>query len=846
MFKINKITIFFFLLSLAFLVIIYADNSENWDKEEYAALEKKMIQAQNKNHDECITLASFLIRKFPDKEIPYITISNIYVLQNKFDEAERTLKDGIKNVKENTPLYLKLAHFYKRTSPEKLDKLIDSFKKDEAKRSDYSSVLAKLYVIADKKDEAQKIFSSDIKDGKQNYYSLKSSFDFLKKENKYNEACGLIKNNISSPNLKSDEKINLYESLLSLIESKDDKIISEISVILKDLINELNDYEKAKSLIQKTIQISSLNGYHEKFADYYKNNKDSNNDLWIYAQTLSEIGETQKSSDMKRNYNGNNLWMLEEKSRNLFLTGSENDTKLSLETWQKICKLAPNNLRYQVTYSQFLNLSGNKKDSLNELTKIKPDSLDEQLQILYFALLFDNLSALKKYTDIINAWEQASAFFKFDHLNVYKNAIFKNLPQTEDHKELLNVLNKKIESEKSPLPEMILFKAFLAEELRDFDLYFSSMEKYLNLLKQFNADLTYDFVKRALSKGMKRNEDKNGSVKYTVEDKKFLEAGEKWLNILIEKNPQIPDFYADLSNIYKAYGKEDKALEKIKSLAKGKENNAEYQHLIAYCLMKAEHPEMALPYFEKSISLAPDVMQYKVNFAGSLIRTKQFQKAIDIYSEVMTSEYTAETWNIDFLLEQVCYCYNQMNKGKEFIDFINKFKTNNRVPQEKFYLSAVTILLSKGYKKEAIDLCDEFASKYPKSTMVYDAYFKFAGFYIAEKEYEKAKMLFKKIADIFKDDKIKMIDSLYNVGEMERRLGNYSESVKLWKELAEKFPNDDAAQNALYSAGYLAENDMKDKKLAIELYEKYLNIKPVNAETVKIVTEKLKNLKENK
>ncbi len=838
---IKKLLILFVFISLS----VFAQNqSSDWNKQDYPSLADKLLNLKSKNPDEALKLADFLIKKFPDRDLPYVTAGNIYILKNDFQKAEKYFNDGIKNCVEDTDLYLKLAHFYKRSNTDKLDQLIEKFKNEEKDHDDYNSLLAKLYIIADKKGEAGKIYSEQIEKGNQNFFGIKSSFDILKKEGKNEEAAQTILKNIYSSQVSNDERIKLFEDLLTVISKNNSKDIPDINKIFGDIILEMNDYVKSKELIQKTSFGLAQTGLEKEYLDNLLTLKDVKDYYWIYIQSLQYLGNPQKAGELIAEYNGENPKLLEEKARLLFQIGSDKDKEESISLWKKLAEKYPNDIKIQITYAQFLNKYGAKKDSQNILDKIPAEKLTDTLEILYYVLSFDNLSSFKEYKRIIETWEKSSKKLLFSHLDVFKNAIFRNIPQTPDHKEFVKILDEKINSNKNPAKGLFLLRVYISEELRDMKAYFNFANKYLSSFETLDPDITYIFVKKAINDSIVRTEE-GAKIKYIIKDKDILDFAEKYILKLIEKTPQISDNYIDLTIIYKAKGNEEKALETIKNISAKQDDKPEALHLVAYSFAKADYPELALPYYEKAIAKSPDTISFKINYAGCLIRLKQYKKAIDIYTEVLTSKYTAKNWDMDFIFKQVQFCYDKLQTPYEIKNYINKYKTNETVIKlapDEYYIAGSRALETVGYKKEAIKLLEEFILKYPKKDQINDCYFKIAEIYISEKNFKKAKQTFEKCRNAFAHDIIKTIDSTYNIGEMERRMGRFKEAVKTWTDLARKYPNDQSAQNALYSAGYLTENELKNKNEAVKLYKKYIELNPKDVNKKKNAEERLKEL----
>ncbi|MCX7766054.1 MAG: tetratricopeptide repeat protein, partial [Candidatus Sumerlaeia bacterium] len=188
------------------------------------------------------------------------------------------------------------------------------------------------------------------------------------------------------------------------------------------------------------------------------------------------------------------------------------------------------------------------------------------------------------------------------------------------------------------------------------------------------------------------------------------------------------------------------------------------------------------------------------------------------------------------------YCYSQLNNKQGLIALIHQLKREISIPPEEFYLPAASLLVSYEEQTEAVSLLKEFLSTYKTNPMLYNAYNQLAEIYISQKDYNSAEMIYKNCQQIFSNDRLKVIDAIYNQGEMERRKGNYAEAIKIWRNLAEKYPRDVGAQNALISAAIVAENNLADKTTAVNLYRRFLQLSPQDINNIKLATQKLKTL----
>lgn len=849
---------FFLLRIIIFLFIILLTNKieaepihfkleEGWDALGYNDLKEKLLHLEKTSPTQAIILGEYLIKRFPHQATPYNVCFNLYALKGQYDRAERILTSAIANLKDNERFYLRLAHFYKRVKPSELSTFIEKFRQNEKARADYQLLLAKFYIIAGQNEKAIDILQEVIAKGEAKPSTIKLLMKLYKQKGETNKIRDVIVPYLRTQQFSVEEQIELFKAFLSAKTRYKENDLSEIINLLHILLDRIEEYPTAKELVRETILMLTEKGQSVKFAELLKQNlsekKSDERYLWLYCETLQHTGEPTKATNLIKEYTGKDVWLLRGKAR--LLSKDDKATTSALKVWQELITLKPKDKSIILGYAQFLNRIGRRKESQKVLSTLRPEDLSEYHRLIYFALCFDNLSALQNYRSLIKTWSEAGKYFDTPHLKAFKEGIMGNLPETRHHKSMMKIVNDLLTTHTtySSYIALLELKIYLAEELRDFDTYFKTADEYLSSLKNFDADLIYSFVQPALRKGMrweKRPGDEEPQLLWI--NKAFLDFAEKWLNKLIEKNPEIPDYYVNLIRLQKAEAREAEALKRVKGLINENENNAERIHLVGYVLANAGYPEEAIPYYKRAIALAPDIVRFRLNYAGCLVRAKRYGEAIQIYKDVLIGKYTARNWNMAELLQQIAYCYDKLNKKKEFVEFVNETKDNPAVSREDFYLASASVLAQQSFYDEAIQLLKEYIRSCEESDSLYNAYYRLAEVYIAQENYEAAKKVYRKCQQLFRDDLIKVIDSIYNEGEMERRMGNYDKAIKIWKELAEKYPDDVGAQNALISAAILAEREKSDKKMALELYREFMKINPKDIDNINLAREKIKIL----
>gem|GEM_PF-644741 len=838
----KKVSLLFILL-LLLLLSVFAQQENNWNGKSYEEFKSLLIKSQKSSPDKALELANFLMKKFPQEKTPYGVAVTLYNLKKEYEKSEKVLKTAIQKVKPNNDFYLRLAYFYKRVlkSETKLDALIENFIQNEKNNKEYNLTIAKFYIVKNQSENAILQLKSAISGGDTSFSTIKLLFQLLRKTGRVNELWDLILSYTLKPEIPLENRIDFFETLVSVENHYQENDIRQISKILTRLVDEINDFSESRNLVNNTIlsigQKGEFNALKNIFEKKENRKEWGGNSVWIYTLILQNTGEQDKFHELVDKYEGTNPNLLEQKAR---LLENDQQTTRALQTMQKLAQLRADDIRIQITLAQFLNRHEKRSQSQDALDKITINDIDENLKPLYFALCFDNLTELRWYSQLVQKWVQSADYLEYQSQKTFLDGIFNNLPESTQHFSILTNVEDNLTTGSASEPALLLLKTRLAKEIREFPLFFETADKFLSLQKQFDSDAIYEYVEEAIKRGLRwvPTED-NKEPDIVITNENFIAFAEKWLERLIDKNPNIPDFHVDIIYIRKAQNRIREALEQVEKLAKNNKNDAERIHLTAYVLATSGFPSRALSYYEKAIQIKPRIVRYKMNYGGCLIRNGDFENAIRVYRDVITGGYTAKTWNIRNVLRQIMYCYNQLNKKPEFLKIFQELKKRKDIPPHDLYLNAAFVLGEFKEYDKAIEILKEFISSYSDNEMIFNAYMQMAEMFTEQEKYDQAIEIFDQCQKRFQNDKIKVIDCIFNQGELQRRKGDFQNAIKIWTNLAENHPHDEYAQNALVSAAQTAEQGLNDINLAKKLYQRFLDMNPKDLLKILVVKHKL-------
>ena len=817
------------LLILFSMIFAFASGSEDSGKDVSSEKDRqinKMLSLKSSSPEQSLEMAEKLIREYPEEEKPYSIAATLYLIEKKYDRAEEVLRKAIDNVRDDEDFYLRLAHLYRRVNPSAFDSFIQQFREKEKERENFDLLLARILVIAGKRDNAISHLEKIVRDSPGRFEVLNLLVDLLRREGKKQEAQNHLVRSMESRDIPLNRRIDFFREYLETAGKWKETEGKLVTGTLVNLCREMSDYPECKKIIKDFIlsvmQKGNLKALEQALAELK-----SDYSLLIRSRLYREMGNKEKRRELLKHYDGNIPLMLEEKAR--FLGEEDRYTSETISTWKKLISVKPENERIKLSFAQYLNRSDLKKRSLSVLDDIRMENLSPGFRRLYFALCFDALSDEERFRSIVDKWISASELFDDATLRVFSRGIFGNLPETYQHRNLLEQINKTLDSRSDQRHSLHFLKIHLAEQLRDFDLYFKMADQYIDGMSEFEPQIISDWAKKAISRGIRRipGEKKQGP-KLMVLNEQYLEYAEKWLMKLIRKRSNVPDYYGNLLYIYRAREKESEGIEKVVDMALEGSDNAERYHLAGYVLAKSGYPTEAIPYYERALELRPDIIRYKMNFGGCLIRNQQYERALELYRDVMTQDYTTHQWDMNEIIRQMAYCYEKLDKKEELLSLVRSMKDHPDIDRGELYLSAANVLSASDDFENTASLMKEYIAESKKSQKKFNAFLKLAETYVMQQNYDKAMEIYDQCRKTFKGDRKKVIDCIYNKGEMQRRKGDFEAALKTWKDLAESYPGDKGAQNALFSAASMVQRDMKNEKRALRLYREFLDLDPLD------------------
>jgi tetratricopeptide (TPR) repeat protein len=814
----------------------------------YSELEAKLATAQYASPDRALKLAEKLMQDHPSQCLPYQIAANLHSLNKDYGAAETVLQSAIDKCAAPPELYVRLAHFYQRVMPEKLkEKILKMLKHPEVERSPI--LAAKLKCVAGLRAEA-------IQDLEKESRKLSASFEVFillsrlySDQGKSGKARRLLMDMPKNLTLDQAQKAKLLKAMFALQAPLDRPQTDFCLNLILQMPKSATGYADCRRKLSENLEkLMSLD--HEKHAvallqEGLGRKIDQDLRVWLSAIYLQKIERPKDAFAMLKDYETIDARLLEEKAR---LSAHTRDIKQIKECWQDLLEIMPKDVGNRLAYSQILNNSELKVQSRSAIAGIEPIDVPETLRRTYFSLRFDNDAALKNYNSLVDIWIQAGKYYAYNDFLIFKDIIFSQLPETAQHRRLFKALEAEPSDQVSTCASIDLLRLFVAEQLRDTDLYLSSADAYLSqkLAQESTQQPAIDtkainaFVRFAIDQAITLFLMKKDVKAESFSKRPAVKFAAKWSAFLVDQYPDKPTYQANLFISDYISGRISDLQERCQDFLRGNENNHRQLQLIAETLSRIGCYQPSADYYQKAIALRPTNIKYHIGYAACLSNLNRYDQARQIYTRLLIQPTTAQSWNIKNLLQHLWFCYEKLQITDDFDAFIDRAKKQPTIDAEAIVEAAAAIFFEKGRFQDAEKRLTEFIENSPEDESRYAAYLKLANCHVYQNEYNEAIRIYTTCLRIYPGDSLKTIDCLYNRAEIKRKKGNYQAAIADWQHIAERFPDDEVAAESLLAAASVAHEILLDLPQAKHLYQSYLDLeKKDDLEMVGMVEKKL-------
>lgn len=802
----------------------------------YKELEAELIAAQHASPDSALNLAETLMQAYPSQCMPYQIAANIYTLKNEYAAAESILQSAIETCAAPPELHVRLAHFYQRVMPEKCDRKIAEMLNRPAAR--HSPVLsAKLLCAGGRRDQAIHV----LENAPLTFETTIMLSRLYAEQNEHDHAVRRLMDIPDIHDLNRDQKTELLAAMLSLPAPFDRRQTGFcIDLMLETAMSHTGYMECRRHLSAKLEKLTSRDPDRHTAALLQAGlGQTELTDLrvWLSAIYLQKIERADAAYRILKGYNSNDARVLEEKARMMAVHGT--DSHGIRESWQRLLTIMPGDMRIRLDYARILNQSDLVADSRQILAGMARENLPAALKQPYFSLCFDNDAALEDYAAIVKTWIQAGQIFEYGDFLLFKDIIFSRLPETDQHRQLLTALKTAWPGQRPENEAVDLLRLFIAEQLRDTDLFFASADAYLSRQTTGDARTINALVQNAINTALSSSPPGNTVDTGGSNPSQAVRFAAKWSAYLVEQHPDKSAYQANLVISDYLRGQIRNLKERCDNLMKGNEVKHRQLERVARMLFRIGRYELSADYYQKAMDLRPAILRYRLGHADCLIRLHRYQQAREIYFRMLTHPTTARTWDVETLLERLWVCYEKPGIVDEFIDLIETLKTHPALDPNTLREAVGTLLLNRGRFQAAEKQLAERLRNAPADESRYGVSLKLATCHAMQNDYDAAIRIYSECLRRYPDDALKTIDCLYNRAEMKRRKGDYQAAIKDWKRIAERFPTDELAAEAMLAAASVARDSLRDMPQARQLYAACLKLSKPNSPMARMVEEKM-------
>jgi tetratricopeptide (TPR) repeat protein len=480
-------------------------------------------------------------------------------------------------------------------------------------------------------------------------------------------------------------------------------------------------------------------------------------------------------------------------------------------------------------------------ESRRILAGMARENLPEPLQQPYFSLCFDNDAALKDYSALVQTWVKAGRIFEYGDFLLFKEIIFSRLPETAQHRQLLSTLKAARPRQPSNNGAVDLLQMFIAEQLRNTDLFFASADAYLSRQTKSDTRTIDTLVQNAIDTTLSCSPPGHTADKDGAFPSQAARFAARWSAHLVEHHPDKPAYQVNLAISDYLRGNIRNLRERCDELMKGNEAKHRQLERVAGMLFRIGRYELSAGYYKKAMNLRPDIIRYRLDHADCLIQLHRYRQARDIYLRLLTHPGTTRTWDVETLLERLWVCYEKPAMTDRFIDLIETLKTHPSPSLDPNTLreAAGTLLLKKGRFQAAEKQLSERLQNAPTDEGRYGVSLQLATCHAAQNDYEAAIRIYSECLRRYSEDILKTIDCLYNRAEMKRRKGDFQAAIEDWKRIGERFPTDEIAAEAMLTAASVADDSLRDRLQARQLYSACLKLAKPHSPMARMVKEKV-------
>jgi TolA-binding protein len=286
---------------------------------------------------------------------------------------------------------------------------------------------------------------------------------------------------------------------------------------------------------------------------------------------------------------------------------------------------------------------------------------------------------------------------------------------------------------------------------------------------------------------------------------------------LYPENGQTDYAYYQLAQSYSKSGNSAKALETFRHMISAFPSSDladDAQYGIAWIYFTRKEYAASITEFQRLISTYPKselVARAYYSIGDADYNLQHYDWAIASYRQILTKFPTSTL--VGDAITGVQYCLEAQGKHEESLKVIDEFVRShpNAKASEQVAFKKTELLYGQKKYSEAIAECRSFIDRYPKSTLVPDAYFWVGKSSILLGQPDKALQALNHVANTYPSSQAAE-NALLEIGNLYLSEKNFAEAVSMYERIEAKFKDSDVAIQAAYQKGVAYELGGKPEK----------------------------------
>lgn len=516
---------------------------------------------------------------------------------------------------------------------------------------------------------------------------------------------------------------------------------------------------------------------------------------------------------------GNTPLIAFQRARRLAAAGS---TTAAITTLNNLLQEQPTETYLRLELARTHALANDPQDVLQDLSGLQLAKLTGNSRSDYILLVTSATLRTNEIPRIIDLWLDLSPQFTFSELMAGGDVTMQHLTSVETRKVLADAIQDRLQQSAGNWRlSALLARISAAEgdhrsELQHYQQFLAVDQENVPMLR-FVAELAM----QSSALPLQLNSGSNSGLELHASSAEGTDLAVQLYRRLIQLQPRVTDHYSGLMRAYQVRGEVESAKRVALELADRGSSTSEACVAAGTILEESGlHPD-ALVFYRNAVKQDPENFVAWMHYAGALRKVGKLPEAEAIYKRILEEGLHGVPFNQPALVAALLAIAHDSGSVMGLVNYLDSLRQRDLPGKQEFYLTAAKLFMQVGQLSRAESCLEEFYSAFPDSKFQPEAQLLLGQLQYTRKDYRSARMTFQAITDKFTSTSA-AITAAFNIGEILRQMGNTTEAVDVWEQLARRHAADDKALAALYEAGLAAYVEMRDSNRGISLLQQLL------------------------